>query len=137
MFRASPAIEAWGLRARNPQVEAEWSVLRTTEAAPPRRSAMEWEGPMLQLPEGSLRLLMARLLMLTLLVLTALRLPLLMLASLTPLLMVPLPVRLLSACRVPLLTHRAGPLPVGHWKLITDIQSAKESDPDTTRSPWC
>src|ERR1700691_5399122 len=80
---------------------------------------------MLQLSEGSLPVSMLLLLALALLELASLSLP-----------WSTLPAPLRPASRVRLPTHRAGRLPGGRWKLTTDIQNAKESDPDTRRSPW-
>jgi hypothetical protein len=132
MFRPSPAIVAWGLMARNPQAEPERLAFWKTTAAT-RWLAVEREGAMSQLPAGSLAWLMVLVLMLLVLMLPVLTLPVLTLPVLTRrVLLFPL----LPSCQVPLPTHRAGHLPVGHWNLTTDIQSVKESDPDTKRSPW-
>ena len=132
MFRPSPAIAAWGLRARNLQRDVEQLVLETTEAAQ-RRQVMELEARMPQLSESSLLSLALPLSELTWLALTLLILPCLTLPCLTlPL----LPVPLLPCFRVPLPTGQAGPLPAAHWNSAIDIQSARESDPDTRPSPW-
>src|SRR5580658_9998600 len=92
---------------------------------------MEREGSMSQLLAGSLALVMVGVLLVPVLMLPAPPLPSLPSLTLRVLLFPPLP-----SCQVPLPTHRAGHLPVGHWKLTTDIRSVKESDPDTKRSPW-
>ena len=128
MFRPSPAIVAWGLMARNPQAEPERLAFWKTTAAT-RWLAVEREGAMSQLPAGSLAWLMVLVLMLLVLMLPVLTLPVLT----RRVLLFPL----LPSCQVPLPTHRAGHLPVGHWKLTTDIPNEKPPDRCTRPSLSC
>jgi hypothetical protein len=137
MFRPSPAIVASVQRARNPQAEAERLALGRRDAAQ-RRLAMEGKVGMPQPPESSLPSLMVPWLGLPPMGSPPLALALLELPWLaSPLLVLALlPVQLSPACRVPPLTHRAGPILTGRWKVTTDSQNVKESDPGTRRSPW-